>query len=105
MANANKTSQIRFITTCILYIYILVNKRNNTKILIKYICMLKVKTNTIVYYHVCQCLCEMRLSSQERRSPGSVKMNKIEWWVWFRLEMTHQTLQTTYMCLEKPFKG
>ena len=30
--------------------------------------------------------------TQERRSPGSVKMTEIEWWVWFRLEMTHQAV-------------
>ena len=29
---------------------------------------------------------------QERRSPDSVKMTEIEWWVWFRLEMTHQAV-------------
>jgi hypothetical protein len=41
----------------LVYINILVNKRNNTKIFFKYIYMLKAKTNTNVYYHVCQLQC------------------------------------------------
>jgi len=48
IANANKTSQIRFIP--ILYIYILVNKRNDTKIFLKYIYMLKPKELFIIMY-------------------------------------------------------
>jgi hypothetical protein len=44
-----------------LFYYILVNKRNDTKIFFKYIFMLKPKT--IVYYHLRQCLRETRLQS------------------------------------------
>ena len=44
--------------------YILVNKRNDTKYFLIYF---YVKTKTIVYYHLRQCLREARLSSQNKQ--------------------------------------
>jgi hypothetical protein len=45
--------------------YILVNKRNDTKIFLQI--YLYVKTKTIVYYHLRQCFREKRLSSQSKQ--------------------------------------
>jgi hypothetical protein len=45
--------------------YILVNKGNDTKIFFKI--NFYVKTKTIVYYHLRQCLRETRLSSQSKQ--------------------------------------
>jgi len=45
--------------------YMLINKRNDTKICLEYIGY--VKTKTILYYLLRQCLRETRLSSQSKQ--------------------------------------